>query len=145
MPDQFEAFAEHCGLRMEHELLYVAPRDVLHPPSDSDQYFLVTLSGPAGDLPVRLVYAIPLTDADAPGVRDVLWWLAGDAWALEQTGRILDAWAAHYGYPPADSATRRLFELHVRQATALDALLGPVDYRRLITLYGLQVARRPTR
>lgn len=145
MSDQFEVFAEHCGLHVEHELLYAAPRDVLHPPSDSDQYFLVTLSGPTGDLFVRLVYATPLTDADAPGVRDVLWWLAGDAWALEQTGSILEAWAAHYGYPPADPATRRLYDLHVRQATALETLLGPVDYRRLITLYGLQVARRHTR
>lgn len=143
--DQFEAFAKHCGLHVERELLYAAPRDVLHPPSDSDQYFLVTLSGPAGDLPVRIVYAIPLTEADAPGVRDVLWWFAGDAWALEQTGSVLEAWAAHYGYPPAHPATRRLYELHVRQATSLEALLDPVDYRRLMALYGRQVARRPMR
>ena len=140
MSDPFDVFAVHRGLRLECQLLYAAPRDVLQPPNESDQYFLVTLSRPAAAASVRLVFATPLREPDAPTIRDVLWWLAGDAWALEHVGSALEPWAAHHGYPPADPATVRLFESHAQQAAALATLLGPVDCRRLLTLYEAQVS-----
>ena len=139
--DLFERFAVQCDVRMTAESVYAAPRDVVNPPAESDQYFLVTLDGPAGEATrLRLIFITPLADPSAPTMRDVLWWLAGDAWALERAHRSLDAWAAAHGYPLSDEATVRLFEFHVRQAAALHELLGSANYQHLLALYDAEVS-----
>jgi hypothetical protein len=147
LPDPFERFAVQCGFRMATEALYAAPRDVLHPPADSDQYFLVTLrppetGGEPGANPLRLVFLAPLADPEPPSCRDVLWWLAADAWAIGQAHGAMLQWAAGYGYPPDDPATARLFEQHAGQAAALEALLGRQNYEQLLALYRAEVSPR---
>jgi hypothetical protein len=142
--DSFDRFAAECGLTVTAEALYAAPRDVLHPPADSDRHYLVTIRRDAVPRALCLVYLTPLTDVAPPSVRDVLWWLAGDAWAVERAGRRLDAWAADHGYA-RDDATDRLFECHCRQATALRDLVGEAGYRRLLDLYHAEVAPRGPR
>lgn len=72
-------------------------------------------------------------------MRDVLWWLAGDAWAVERARGDREVWAATYGYPPTDAATARLFERHTRQTACLAALLGRSDYARLVALYDADI------
>jgi hypothetical protein len=141
MPDAFERFAEECGLHLTAEPLCVAPRDVLAPLGAMEQHFLVELSRPSSDTaPVRLIFITPVTEPTTPATRDVLWWLAGDAWALERGDRSLEHWAATYGYPPDESATARLFDQCVRQANALAEVLGELDCRRLLTLYEAEVS-----
>ena len=140
--DAFEEFAEESRLRITAEPLYSAPRDVLHPPQDAELCFLVTLCSAARDAgAVRVAYFAPLADVRPPGPRDVLWWLAADAWALEEAKGDLASWAAGYGYP-VDAATEQLFEIHTRQATALRDLLGPESCQRLLALYTAQVSVR---
>ena len=72
-------------------------------------------------------------------MRDVLWWAAGDAWALHRADHDLTEWAATYGYPETDEATAWLFEQARRQATALAKLLGDSNVRRLLDLYEAEV------
>lgn len=136
----FERFAAECGLSLTAEELYWAPRDVLLPPAESDRYFLVTIRRVATDAVLRLVYLTPFTDPDAPGVRDVLWWIAGDAWEVERAGIALAPWAADHGFASGDEATLRLFECHQRQATALRRLVGDAAYRRLLDIYDAEVS-----
>ena len=58
--DPFERFASECELRVTAEVLSVAPRDVLAPLADADEYFLVTLTGPRPDAgSIRLLIVIP--------------------------------------------------------------------------------------
>lgn len=141
MPDAFERFAEECGLHLTAEPLCMAPRDVLAPLDAVEQHFLVDLSRMSSDTaPVRLIFVTPVTEPTTPAIRDVLWWLAGDTWALEQGDRKLEHWAATYGYPPDDRATARLFEQCVRQANALTRILGELDYRRLLALYEAEMS-----
>src|SRR2546426_68313 len=85
--DPFERFASECELRVSVEAISVAPRDVLASPVDADEYFLVTLTGPRADAEsIHLVIVIPPTDErKSPTVRDALWWLAADAWAIERS------------------------------------------------------------
>ena len=136
MPDPFDRFAEECGLRLTAECLSVAPRDVLTPVSQAEQHFLVTLSRPgAGAGCVRLIFVTPLTDPEPPRMRDVLWWVASDAWMVEEGKREIRAWAAAFGYPPDDPATVRLFKHQTEQADSLVNLLGEFQYRRLLDLY----------
>lgn len=144
--DPFEAFAERSGLRMRAESVYSAPRDVLHPPVDSDQAFLVTLnrdSRPGDSL--SLVYFLPMTQERIPGVRDVLWWLAADGWAIEKAENELAAWATGYGYAIDDPATARLFSMHTRQQAALRKLLGVAQHAELLGLYCSEVSSPPAR
>ena len=140
--DPFEAFAERSGLRLRAQSIYSAPRDVLDPPSDSEQHFLVRLEKEGQqEEAIALVFLLPMADARSPGLRDVLWWLAADAWALQQAnGRITD-WATGYGYPAADKATERLFEIQARQVAALRDLVGPDAFRRLLEVYSSEVSR----
>ena len=141
--DPFERFAGECGLRMTAEPLYSAPRDVLHPPAESDQQFLVTLRGARSDEPsVRLAFAAPLTDRDPPSHRDVLWWLAADTWAIKEAEGDQRRWAGGYGYPD-DEPTARLFDQHVRQMVSLEALLGKERLERLLAIYGSEIATSP--
>jgi hypothetical protein len=121
---------------MTADAMYVAPRDVLHPPTESDELYVVTLTCPAhAATPLHLIFAMPLTEGRAPTMRDVLWWLASDAWAIETAHRGLAAWAAQHDYAVDAPATARLFARHVQQATDLAALLGPMAYRRLLALF----------
>jgi len=139
MPDSFERFAEQFDLRIDAEPLCVAPRDVLAPLDDVDQHFLVTLTRSGSESPVQLVFLTPVRTSGGPAIRDVLWWVAGDAWALDRADHNLTEWAATYGYPETDEATTWLFEQARRQATALAKLLGDSNLRRLLDLYEAEV------
>ena len=144
-PDPFERFAGECGLRMTAEPLYSAPRDILHPPAESDHQFLITIRGAKSDEAlVRLAFATPLTDREPPSRRDILWWLASDAWAIREAGGDLSRWATAYGYPANDEATGRLFDQHARQTVSLEALLGKDALDRLLAIYSSEIAT-PTR
>lgn len=140
--DSFERLAVECGVRIVVEELYTAPRDLVCPPADGEQCLLVTLRGIRdGQTAMRFAYLAPLTQTEPLALRDVLWWLASDSWAIEQAGGDENAWAALHGYPPHDPASTRLFERHVRLAGELRAFLGPQDYQRLIGLYAREVSR----
>jgi hypothetical protein len=136
MPDPLDRFVDECGLRLTAECLSVAPRDVLTPIAQAEQHFLVTLSRPdvVAD-PVRLIFVTPLTSPEPPQIRDVLWWVASDAWMLEEGQREIGTWAAVFGYPLDHAATVRLFQLQTGQADTLLNLLGEFEYRRLLDLY----------
>lgn len=136
LPDAFARFAEQCDLCLSADCVGSAPRDVLLPLEEAEQHFIVTLARRDAPTPtLRLVFVTPLVEPDPPSVRDVLWWLAGDAWAVEKTAAGVDGWAALYGYPAAHEATGRVFKQHAERASALAALLGEVGYRRLLALY----------
>jgi hypothetical protein len=76
-----------------------------------------------------------------PSIREVLWWLAADSWAVEHAGRAIDAWAGIYGFTATDPATLRLFRLHVAQADRVARLLGGSAYRDLLALYRTELDR----
>lgn len=139
--DPFERLATECGLHVVIEEAYSAPRDILCPPADTEQCFLVTLRAePTETRSLRFAYFAPLTQTDPPATRDVLWWLASDAWAIEQAGGDENTWAELHGYPPHDAGTTRLFERHTRLAEELRALFGVPGYEGLIELYAQQVS-----
>ena len=135
-PDPFVRFAAGCGLQISTADLPFAPRDVLSPPANLEWFSLVTIASDRTQSAVmRALYIADASDPRPPSVRDVLWWLAADSWALEQANRDFRRWAATYQYPESDSASMRLFRLHVEQATALAALVGEQSYRELLGLY----------
>jgi hypothetical protein len=68
-------------------------------------------------------------------MRDVLWWLSADSWAIERADRELVKWSAVYGYPVESTATTRIFRLHIAQADSLQSLLGTEAYGELLGLY----------
>lgn len=138
--DPFEAFAARLGLRVTTEELVAAPRDVLAPPAESERYVLATLSGPHADREsLRMLFVTEPADVDSPTLRDVLWWLSADSWAVEHAGRNYADWACMYRYADDDAAAMRRFKAHVRQATGLADLLGRGDYESLLGLYREQV------
>lgn len=138
--DSFERFAATCGLHMVVEPLYSAPRDVIQEPAESDQAFLVTLDLTRGQSsPVRLIFLSPLADPTPPNCRDVLWWLAADAWAIAEADGDSERWASSYGYQVRDGATTRLYEIHVSQAQALERLVASGRYRELLALYAAEI------
>jgi hypothetical protein len=135
LPDVFESFATQCGLRVKSEPLISAPRDVLTPIDDMDQHHLVTLMREQSDQVIRLLFITPATGNSYPRLRDVLWWLAADAYAIERSKSKAPSWAATYGYPANAEATLALFRQHLAQATALVHLLGRPSYDDLLSLY----------
>lgn len=139
--DEVDRLATACGLTLTAEPLYSAPRDVASPPAEMEQHHLVTLTrrSGGGDA-MRMVFVSPLIDADAPTLRDVLWWLAGDAWAIERAGATLAKWAPIHGYPLEDPAAAQLFARHVTQASSLRAWLGADAYRSLLAAYAAEIA-----
>lgn len=146
MEDAFEALARSCDLNCRAQPICSAPRDVLAPLDATEQHYLVSLSkrgNRAQDRRVRMVFAKPLTESGTPTVREVLWWLAGDAFALEQADGQLAPWAASYGHAPEDPGADRLFQLHRDQADQLRTLLGEVAYRRLLELYVDELSHAP--
>ena len=135
-PDPFELFAAQRGLHIAAEELCAAPRDVLAPPAELERHMLVTLAGPTPDAaPVRMVFVRAATDPRLPTIRDTLWWLASDSWAIEQAKQDYHRWSGLYKYPEPDTAARRLFDLHARQAKALATLLDESGYANLLALY----------
>jgi hypothetical protein len=106
-----------------------------------DQHHLVTLRRADGvNDALRLVFSTPLSERGAPSLRDVLWWLVGDARAVDRAGGVLDQWASTHGYPLDDPASVALFVRHVTQASSLKALLGDYRYRALLAAYDAEVA-----
>src|SRR2546426_1217428 len=129
--DPFERFAAECELGVTVEPVSAVPRDVLAPPGDTEQYFLVTLTGQRPEAgSIRIIVLIPPTAKQrTPTARDALWWLAADAWAIERAEGDMKRWAATYEYPPESAATKRLFERHLRQTSALRTLLCEKHYK----------------
>jgi hypothetical protein len=142
--DQFADFAARHGLSVEREELPNAPRDVVAPPRELELHTLLTLrSGRADAEPLRMVFVSDAADPRMPSIRDALWWLSSDSWAIEHSGRNPRQWAATYGYPDAEPTTIRLFRLHLRQADSLTELLGGSVYRELLAIYEAEIAVRP--
>src|SRR5690606_5534620 len=134
MLDPFDQFAEQSDLHIDAEPLCVAPRDLLAPLGAIDPHFLVTLSRTgAHSPPVRLIFLIPIAASRGPTPRDVLWWVAGDAWAIERADGELRQWSAIYGYPPDAEATSWLFQQANQQTGALRTLLGDSYMHGLLT------------
>ncbi|HEX8430972.1 MAG TPA: hypothetical protein VF625_06780 [Longimicrobium sp.] len=146
MAEPFQAFAESCNLACSAEIIGIAPRDVLAPLHAVEQHYLVSLTrtgARASEQALHIVFARPLSESERPSTRDVLWWLAGDAFAVEQATGELIPWALSYGYPPDAPETTRLFELQSKQATQLRALVGDVGYHRLLALYESELTAAP--
>src|SRR5579884_1892360 len=134
--DPFLAFATKHGLRIVTDDLCIIPRDVLASPAESDRHTLVTLIGRhAAVEPLRVLFVGEGCDVRPPSIRDVLWWLSSDSWALDQADRDCSAWAREYSYPDEDPATLRLFRVHSRNAQQLKHLLGQPAYDELLQLY----------
>lgn len=140
-PDPFVRFATQRGLQMSAVDLPAAPRDVLAPPCDLEWHTLVTLSRTREEaVSINALFVTQASDPRPPSLRDVLWWLSADSWAVEESDRDLGHWSATYRYPDDDPATLRLFRLHVEQAKALSTLLGETAYRALLAIYEAEVA-----
>ena len=143
--DAMSRFAATCRLRLTAEPLYHAPYDVVEPPSEAEQAYLVNLGvdDPTSTSAMRLVFFVTMPERERsahvsevrPTVRDVLWWLAADAWAIEHARRDPLSWAAHHGFDSNEPATRLRFDRRLRQSQDLHALLGETSYRRLLTTY----------
>lgn len=141
--DSFSQFAAENGLRLAAADVVAAPRDVAAPPSELERYTLATVtSGRADRAPVILLFVSEQSAPHPPSMRDVLWWLAADSWAVENAGRAIDVWADTYAYAASDVATLRLFRLHVAQADRLESLLGRDAYRDLLALYRAELDHR---
>ena len=139
--DAFESFAAQAGLEIESEPLIAAPRDVLTPLADVERHFLVTLTRAKAGGRVRLVFITPAAEPATPSTRDVIWWLAADAWAVERSPRTAATWAATYGYAAEDEATLALYRQQVHQSDALRVLLGASNYDALLALYESEVSQ----
>jgi hypothetical protein len=138
--DPFVEFAVRCGLRISTIELPAVPRDVLAPPAELQWHTLMTLVGAsASAIPIRTLFVTEASDSRPPGMRDLLWWLSSDCWALERADRNYERWAATYRYPTNDSATRRLFRVQIEQALALVGFLGEEAYRQLLALYAAEL------
>ena len=143
--DAMSHFAASCRLWLNAEPIYYAPYDAVEPPSEAERAYLVNLT--VGDPPstraMRLVFLVSPTPRKGglhssearPNVRDVLWWLAADAWAVEHARRDPVVWAAHHGFDSKEPATQLQFDQRLRQASELSALLGDTNYGRLLDVY----------
>jgi hypothetical protein len=139
--DPFEEFARERGLQLRLEPINLVPRNVVAPLDAIDRHYLAELFRAGEETSaVRMVFALLATTDASPSLRDVLWWLAGDAWVVERSDGRLEEWASVYGYPAREAATARLFDLHRRQSKALFDLLGELDGRRLLALYEAELA-----
>src|SRR5690349_9202774 len=139
--DPFEQLAAECGLHVSVERLSLAPRDLAAPPEEAERSYLITLNGPEGGAAARLVFVTSLREAKAPGLRDALWWLASDAWAIEQSAGDGAKWAATHRLTNAGTVATAEFDHYSTQARLLAAALGEETYRRLLDLYDAEVMR----
>ena len=133
--DPFEQLAAECGLRLSVERLSLAPRDLVAPPEEAERSYLVTLTGAEGGTAARLVFATSLHETQTPGLRDALWWLASDAWAIERSAGDVAKWAATHGLTNAPTIASAEFDHYATQARLLAAALGEETYRRLLDTY----------
>lgn len=134
--DAFVQFATERGLRLSWTDVNAAPRDVTASPDELERYTIVTVTAGSTDIsPLQTIFITDQADPRPPSMRDVLWWLSSDSWAIEQAGRALSDWAGVYGYPVESPATARAFRVHMAQADSLKTLLGPDAYRELLSLY----------
>ena len=139
--DPFEQLAAECGLRLSVERLSLAPRDLVAPPEEAERSYLVTLTEAEGGAAARLVFVTSLREAKPPGLRDALWWLAGDAWAIERSAGDVAKWAATHRLTNAASIVTVEFDHYRTQARLLAAALGEETYRRLLDAYETDVMR----
>jgi hypothetical protein len=139
--DLFEQLAAECGLRISVERVSLAPRDLAAPPDESERCYLITVAGPEGGTAARLAFVRSLQDASPPSVRDALWWLASDAWAIERSGGDISRWAAIQRLTPADTMIEREFAHYSAQSRALALALGTDAYQRLLAAYESSVGR----
>ena len=139
--DPFEQLAAECGLRISVERLSLAPRDLAAPPEEAERSYLVTLTGAEGGTAARLVFVTSLGETKVPGLRDALWWLAGDAWAIERSVGDVAKWAATHRLTNAASIATGEFDHYRTQARLLAAALGEETYRRLVDTYETAVMR----
>lgn len=142
-PDAFVQFATERGLRLAWADVNAAPRDVTASPDELERYAIVTVTGSGPDMsPLQTLFITDQADPRSPSMRDVLWWLSSDSWAIERSGRELNHWANVYGYPVESPATARTFHLHIAQADGLKTLLGPDAYHELLSLYQAELRNR---
>ena len=139
--DPFELLATECGLRLSAERLSLAPRDLVAPPEEAECSYLLTLSGPEGGAAARLVFVTSLGETKAPSLRDALWWLATDAWAIERSAGDVAAWAATHRLTNAATIAIGEFNHYKTQARLLATALGEEKYRRLLDAYDREVRR----
>lgn len=139
-PDAFCEFARSRGLEFSAADISAAPRDVTADPDELERHRLVSLSSRTSDRQIQILFTTDQLDTRPISMRDVLWWLSSDSWAIEQAERDLSRWAALYHQSADRAGTRRLFQLHVRQADDLRDLLGAADYRVLLSLYQAELA-----
>ena len=139
--DIFARCAAECQLALRAHPLVGGPRDVLADLEETDHFYLVTLGSRVSDATLQTIFVKPAVNASPPDLRDVLWWLASDAWVVRQSGREREQWAREHRYPPGAEATARLFEQHLLQNDALVRLLGEAEYQRLLALYDAESSR----
>jgi hypothetical protein len=133
--DPFEQLAAECGLRVSVERVSLAPRDLAAPPDESERCYLITVAGPEGGTAARLAFVRPLQDPTPPSVRDALWWLASDAWAVERSAGDMSRWATIQRLTLADTTSEREFDHYSAQSRALALALGAEAYQRLLAAY----------
>lgn len=139
--DPFEQLAAERGLRASVERVSLAPRDLAAPPDEAERCYLVTLAGPEGGTVARLAFVTSLLDPRSPALRDALWWLAGDAWAVERSGGDPVRWAAACGLTGAEDVAASEFEHYTAQTRALATALGDDAYRQLLAAYQAELMR----
>ena len=139
--DPFEQLAAACGLRISEERISLAPRDLAAPPDESEGCYLITVTGPEGRTAARLAFVRALQDRNPPGVRDALWWLASDAWAVERSGADVTRWATMQRLTLTGTTVEREFEHYSAQSRALASALGSDAYQQLLAAYESSVGR----
>ena len=138
--DPFEQLAAECGIRISVERVSLAPRDLAAPPDESERCYLITVAGPEGGTAARLAFVRSLQDPSPPSVRDALWWLASDAWAVDRSGGDVSRWAAVHRLTLTTTIERE-FDHYAAQSRALALALGADAYQRLLAAYESSVGR----
>ena len=139
--DPFEQLAAACGLRISVERISLAPRDLAAPPDESEGCYLITVRGPEGSTAARLAFVRALQDPNPPRVRDALWWLASDAWAVERSGGDVTRWATIQRLTLTDTTVEREFEHYSAQSRTLASAIGSDAYQQLLAAYESSVGR----
>lgn len=121
--------------------LNAAPRDLAAPPDEHERYTLVELRRGDNECSVRVLFLSDASTAEPTSLRDVLWWLASDAWAVERAERDAAKWRSVLRYTDDNEASAHLFSLHVTQTEKLSELLGDDAYRDLLARYSVQLHR----
>jgi hypothetical protein len=134
-PDPFCEFARNRGLQFTAIDVNAAPRDLAAPCDELERYTLVSLIGQGNAKPIQFLFITDQFDSRRLSMRDVLWWLSSDSWAIERVERDIRQWTALHHQAEESPAALRIFQLHVDQADALLGLLGEHDYQVLLALY----------